>query len=439
MNISVDLSSDAYIELSNANSTTKFPLDRARNIPQKSIINFDPPKLSLANSAAKESSKTDFVNTLSLARHQINCAVAYDLSENNVYSDSIATVGEQHCYIMPLEQQSKVTGQLLAADAASNFNLYLYQYDVEQGILTHVDSSEKTAGNIEQTYAVLPQGSYILVAELMSGTGGDISFISNSYSNYDNFEPNDSDIVSKIPTVTVGQTITGNLDNPEDIDYFAFKLNSAETELKINISGSQEHQVEFFNAGVWQVLPHNQTISANGDAGATYYMRALAKPNTTTSALNNYQINTSNAFDTFADYDVWTTDQNLTDLVHYSYTEAYSNLSAGGKVIDANGAPVIGEQMAVSTIVNGTQVDEIVMTNTAGQFSVSFDLPRCTGNTITDRFDSNFGTPRDVWEVEYKPAQVIKMYPLSKRDDNDIRTLKYIHICDETFIETIYR
>ncbi|CAM3982109.1 MULTISPECIES: carboxypeptidase-like regulatory domain-containing protein [Pseudoalteromonas] len=169
-------------------------------------------------------------------------------------------------------------------------------------------------------------------------------------------------------------------------------------------------------------------------------MRALAKPNTTTSALNNYQINTSNGFDTFADYDVWTTDQNLTDLVHYFHTEAYSNLSAGGKVVDANGAPVIGEKIVVVTAVNGQQIHEVVTTNTAGQFSASFDLPRCSGNTITERFDSNFGTPRDVWEIEYKPAQVVIMYPLSQ-DGNiqDKRELKYIHICDETFIETITR
>jgi hypothetical protein len=446
VNTSIDISSDTYIELSNVDVTANFPLDRARHIPKKSKTNFTPPfktKLSLAKSASAAkilmSSSPEAANTLSLAPHQINCAVAYNLSENNVYSDSIATVGEQHCYIMPLAQQSKVVGQLLAADAASNFNLYLYQYDAAQGVLTHVDSSEKAAGIIENTYAVLPQASYILVAELMSGTGGDISFIGNSYSSYDSFEPNDSDILSKIPAASVGQTVTGNLDNPDDVDYFAFKLNSTETELKINVSGSVEHQIEFFNAGAWQVLPHNQALSANGDAGATYYMRALAKPNTTTSPLNNYQINTSNAFDTFADYDVWTTDQNLTDLVHYFHTEAYSNLSAGGKVVDANGVPVFGEQMAVSTIVNGEQVDKIVTTNTAGQFSVSFDLPRCTGNTITEEKASNFGTPRDIWSIKYKLAQDIQIYPLSKRDDNDIRTLKYIHICDETFIETIRR
>ena len=168
--------------------------------------------------------------------------------------------------------------------------------------------------------------------------------------------------------------------------------------------------------------------------------RALAKPNTTTLALNNYQINTSNAFDTFADYDVWTTDQNLTDLVHYFHTEAYSHLSAGGRVADANGAPVIGEQMVVVTAVNGEKIHEVVTTNVFGKFSASFDLPRCTGNTITKRFDSNFGTPRDVWEIEYKNAQDVIMYPLSKfDDDNSVRTLKYIHICDETFIETIRR
>jgi hypothetical protein len=447
VNTSVDISSDTYIELSNVDITANFPLGGARHIPKKSKTKFTPPfktKLSLAKSASaakslmsSSPSAPEAANTLSLAPHQINCAVAYNLSENNVYSDSIATVGEQHCYIMPLAQQSKVVGQLLAADAASNFNLYLYQYDAAQGVLTHVDSSEKAAGIIENTYAVLPQASYILVAELMSGSGGSINFIGNSYSNYDAFEPNDSDILSKIPAVTVGETVTGNLDNSDDVDYFAFKLNSTETELKINVSGSEEHQIEFFNAGAWQVLPHDQALSANGDAGATYYMRALAKPNTTTSPLNNYQINTSNAFDTFADYDVWTTDQNLTDLVHYFHTEAYSNLSAGGRVVDANGAPVIGERMAVSTIVNGTQVDEIVTTNTAGQFSVSFDLPRCTGNTIPEEKASNFGTPRDIWEIEYKLAQDIQIYPLSKRDDNDIRTLKYIHICDETFIETI--
>ncbi|TMM45791.1 hypothetical protein [Colwellia ponticola] len=169
--------------------------------------------------------------------------------------------------------------------------------------------------------------------------------------------------------------------------------------------------------------------------------RALAKPNTTTSSLNNYQINTSNAFDTFANYDVWTTDQNLTDLVHYFHTEAYSNLSAGGRVADANGAPVIGEQMVVVTAVNGEKIHEVVTTNVFGKFSASFDLPRCTGNTITKRFDSNFGTPRDVWEVEYKPAQVIEMYPASQIGDSnkDVRSLRYIHICDETFIETIHR
>jgi hypothetical protein len=449
VNTSVDISSDTYIEVSNVDITVNFPLDKSRHIPKKSKTNFNPPfkaKLSLTRSASAAKSlmsssplAPEATNTLSLAPHQINCATAYNLDEDNVYTDTISVVGEQHCYIMPLEQQSKVTGQLLAEDAASNFNLYLYQYDAEKNLLTHVDSSEKAAGTAEAVYAVLPQASYILVAELMSGAGGSISFIGNSYSSYDSFEPNDSDILTKIPAVTVGQVLTGNLDNPEDVDYFSFKLNNTETELKININGSEEHQVEFFNAGAWQVLPHNQALSAKGDAGATYYMRALAKPNTPTSALNNYQIKTSNAFNTFVDYNVWTTDQNLTDLVHYFHTEAYSNLSAGGKVVDVNGAPVIGERMAVSTIVNGTQVDKIGTTNAAGQFSVSFDLPRCTGDIYSEEKASNFGTPRDIWSIKYKLAQDIQIYPLSKRDDNDIRTLKYIHICDETFIETIRR
>jgi hypothetical protein len=347
-------------------------------------------------------------------------------------------IGEQHCYVMPLAQKSKVMGQLLANDAASDFNLYLYQYDPANNILTHVDSSEKAAGNIEQTFAVLPQASYILVAELKSGAGGSFNFVGNSYSNFDAQEPNDSDIVSKIPTVNVGQTVTGNLDNPADVDYFAFKLKASETEFKLHISGSDEHQVEFLNASSWQVLPHGQQLSAKGAAGATYYLRALAKPDTTSSTLNNYQIRSSNGSVRISGYDVYTTDRNLTDLIDYVATEAFSNLSASGTVLDSSGTPVVGERIAVVTAVNGEQIHKIVETNAQGKFNAAFDLPRCNGNTITGEFDSNFGTPRDVWRIEYKPKQKIIMYPLTKSGDKSAeRSWEYIHICKETYVRRV--
>ena len=404
-----DVSSEVYIELSTADILDNFPIGEGRNIPRETKVNLVTSlrtSLSKVQGGAKlrglmmESPKV--ANTTSAAPHQINCAQAYNLSEDIVYTDTISSVGEQHCFVMPLSQKSKVVGQLLAADMASNFNLYLYQYDDTQGILAHVDSSENAAGIIEKAYAVLPKASYILVAELMSGAGGAFNLIGNSFSSYDNFEPNDSDITSKIPAITVGQIVTGNLDNPEDVDYFGYKLKSNETELKINVSGSAEHQVEIFNAGAWQVLPHDQLINANGSAGATYYIRTLAKPSTIPSALNNYKITTSNSFAKFADFDVWTTDRNLTDLVDYVHTEAFSNLSAGGKVVDSSGSPLVGEKMVVATVVNGEQIHKIVTTNALGKFSASFDLPKCSGDIITGTFDSNFGTPRNIWEIKYK-------------------------------------
>ncbi|MGB0893190.1 MAG: hypothetical protein ACPGUD_02190 [Parashewanella sp.] len=442
-----EISSEAPITLSTIDNVQAVSLDNSRKIPQSSNTSLDvniDDSGSWFNQEAQAQGYAAFsaesAVEASLAPHRINCKKAFNLKQGNVYSDSITTVGEQHCYIMPLDKKSKVVGQLLAADKASDFNLYLYQYDKAKKLLAHVDSSEKPAGVIEKTYAVLPQASFILVAELKAGAGGSFNFIGDSFDQFDTFEPNDSGIVSKIPKVNVGQQLIGNLDNPADVDYFAYKLKDTEDSLQLYITASKEHQIELLNGGSWVTLPHSNSVTLKGVTGATYYLRVLAKPNTTTSPLKNYQIQSSSGFEKFVEYDVWTTDKNLTDLVHYFHTEAKNNLSAGGKIVDASGRPVIGDKMIVSAIINGKQVDKFAKTDNNGKFSVSFDLPRCEDPIIEKEYPSNRGTPRNIWRIKHRNvAEIVSLYHHVKKGKEDTRELRYIHICDEDFVRTITR
>ncbi|MGB0893355.1 MAG: carboxypeptidase-like regulatory domain-containing protein [Parashewanella sp.] len=442
-----EISSEVPITLSTIDNVQAVSLDNSRKIPQSSNTSLDvniDDSGSWFNQEAQAQGYAAFsaesAVEASLAPHRINCKKAFNLKQGNVYSDSITTVGEQHCYIMPLDKKSKVVGQLLAADKASDFNLYLYQYDKAKKLLAHVDSSEKPAGVIEKTYAVLPQASFILVAELKAGAGGSFNFIGDSFDQFDTFEPNDSGIVSKIPKVNVGRQLIGNLDNPADVDYFAFKLKDNETELRLFVKGSAEHQIEFLHAGSWKILPHKQTVKVKGAAGATYFLRALAKPNTKPSALNNYQVSSSYGSIRISSYDLWTTDKNLTDLVDYVDTEAHSNLSAKGKVTDASGNPVIGEEIKVVTIINSKTARRIVKTDAQGRFNASFDLPDCQGYTKTIVKASNFGTPRNMWRITYKPSQKVIMAPTDLIHDEEAhREWNYIHICREEFIRRITR
>lgn len=415
---SADISTNTYLEQSNVELEATFPSQPALRLPtnKKTTI-----KSSLGND------RSLFQDT---PAHQIHCSKALNLSENSVYTDSITTVGEQHCYVMPLSQKSKVVGQLLAADASSDFNLYLYEYDAAQKVLNYADGSELAAGKLESTYAITEKPSYILVAQLISGAGGNFNFIGNSYTNFDAYEPNDK----TFSLASIGKPLTGNLDNPADVDLYAYRLSGSEAELKLYVTGSPEHQFELFNNGHWQVLPKEQQISIKSSSGGTYGVRVIATPGATINPLHNYQIQTSNAVAKFDYWDVSTTDKNLTDLVDYVYTEAFSNLTVRGRMVDSNGVPVPGERMIVSTIVDYKQVNKHKTTNTQGYFTASFDLPKCKGNYLGE-FDSNFGTPRDVWNIWGMPAQPVLMYPATNHDID--ANWKFIHICKELLKEHI--
>jgi hypothetical protein len=367
--------------------------------------------------------------------HNINCALAYNLNENVVYTDSISTVGEQHCYVMPLNQQSKVVGQLVAADPASNFNLYLYEYDSGQGFLNVIDGGEVPAGSIEATYGVLSTPSYILVAELMSGSGGSFNFLGNSYTNYDSYEPSDSSTIDEIPAITVGQTVTANLDNPSDVDYYAYTLKSTESQLNVMISGSPEHQVEAFINSSWMVLNHDSGYTLTGSPGSTMYFRALATAGTTPSALNNYQIQTFYLISSINNINKWTTD-NLTNLVSGGLN-AHSNLGISGTVVDSSGIPVVGAAINIGVPIVDQYYTQTVLTNTVGSFSSTFDLPGCSGYSTLEKW-SNYGTPATLWRIKYdlwnSMSSQIHVYP--KNHPFDVIKLNYAHICDEQVIGT---
>ncbi|WP_298774741.1 hypothetical protein [uncultured Shewanella sp.] len=113
-------------------------------------------------------------------------------------------------------------------------------------------------------------------------------------------------------------------------------------------------------------------------------------------------------------------------------------MSASGKAVDVNGIPVIGEQIVVFTFVNGERVTRTLTTDESGQFTAAFDLPSCRGEKV-ETLASNFGTPRDIWEVAYNIAQIVYMVPLSQIVDESKfhDNYKFIHICDETLIEHI--
>ena len=367
--------------------------------------------------------------------HSINCAQAYNLNEGIVYSDSISTAGEQHCYIIPLNQQSKVVGQLAATDSASDSNLYLYEYDSVQGVLNVIDGGEVPAGLIEAAYGVLSTPSYILVAELMVGSGGSFDFLGNSYTNYDSYEPSDSSTLDEIPPITVGQTVTANFDNPSDVDFYSYTLKSTESQLKIIASGSPEHQVEAYINSSWMVLNHDSPYVLTGSLGSTMYFRALSAPGTTPSALNNYQLKTRYLVSSITDISMWTTD-NLTNLV-WEAKNAHSNLGIGGTALDSSGDPVVGESVVIEIPIVDQYHNQTVLTNALGRFSYSFDLPVCYGSSEIPKW-SNYGSPATQWRIRYdlwnSQSSQIFIYP--KNQQGDAIQLNYAHICDEQVIGT---
>ncbi|MBL4901820.1 MAG: hypothetical protein JKY62_04150 [Desulfocapsa sp.] len=420
---------DQSAEISTANTTSTLLSGKAKKIRRPELTK------SIVNAPTVMTNTAPMTTMTAPPSHSINCALAYNLNEDELYSDSISTVGEQHCYIMPLNQQSKVVGQLAATDPASDFNLYLYEYDSVQGFLNVIDGGEVPAGSVEATYGVLSTPSYILVAELMVGSGGSFNFLGNSYTNYDSYEPSDSPMTDEIPAITVGQTVTANLDNPSDVDYYAYTLKSTESQLKITSSGSPEHQVEAFINSSWVVLNHDSTYSLTGSLGSTMYFRALATPGTTPSALNNYQLKTSYLVSNITDISMWTTD-NLTNLV-WEAKNAHSNLGIGGTALDSSGDPVVGGSVVISVPIVDQWQTQVVLTNTLGRFSYSFDLPGCSGNPPLEKW-SNYGSPATYWRIYYdlwnSQTSQIHVQPLNQ--PGNVINLNYAHICDEQVIGT---
>lgn len=312
-------------------------------------------------------------NTFSLNSAQLTCS--------NTYSAT------------PIKLDSVILGQSVGTD----YNLLVYFYNHDTSSLELKGGSTNTGNTDEMFSTVMPAGNYILYAVPQSGVAPiEYAVGALGWSNYDAYEANENPSQATGANGANGNfVVTGNSDNPNDRDVFAYTAAPTQTEVHVRLNSSV-HTLQVASGSTWVTLtPNEETVALTlPSAGATIYLQVRPTVGTTVNPLINYQLIMSNPPAIEINYSV------VGDVQPgwYPGTEINSALTFNGTVIDQFGNVV---PFANNMIVEVTSEDgvflETASVNSSGNYSHTVNIPGCFSGTTELRWDYQYSL---CWEVE---------------------------------------
>ncbi|AQT61462.1 hypothetical protein [Cellvibrio sp. PSBB023] len=358
-------------------------------------------------------------------QYSFNNCYPFNIGSANTFSLNSAQLTCSNTYsATPIKLDSVIVGQ----SVGTNYNLLVYFYNHNTSALELKGGSTNTGNTDEFFSTVMPAGNYILYAVPQAGVAP-INYAVGAlgWSNYDAYESNENPSQATTANGASGNyVVTGNSDNPNDRDVFAYTAGSTQTVVQVRLT-STAHTLQVASGSSWvNLTPNGQTVSLTlPSAGATVYFQVRPTVGTTVNPLISYQLSMSNPPASIINYSV------VGDVQPgwFPGTEVSTALTFNGTVVDQfNHAVPFAQNVVVRarTAEEGT-VTESAPANASGNYSHTINLPECFGGETMLRWDYQYGV---CWEVDYHDDQ-LHTYTFGL-DAALGANVQYIHVCDAT-------
>lgn len=355
----------------------------------------------------------------------------FSVPENSAYFDTLANVGDQRCFTLTTAQNSKIKGLAVNQPAGANYDLQFFELNSATGNYDLKDFSTNASGDDITNY-VADAGSFLFLITKQSGSSAEnYIFGTFSYTGFDQYEANDKSSAATL--VSGGNLLTGNLDHTGDFDYYRYTFDTNQNRMLLSMDGADSHQLEIFN-GSWMVVPVSATgyVTINAAPGVELLARVVPKPGATFNAAATYQLKMNKFATSIVNTNVWTNDQNLTDLATFNKIEAHATLGFSGRLVDESGAAVPGELMRATVFAAGQAIQMLAYTDENGRYNFYYDdLPQCSGSSLVERFPRQ--TPSTFfWRIRFD--DYIVGYTIEGTFSDVVAERAYAHICSETVV-----
>lgn len=307
---------------------------------------------------------------------------------NSLEFDKIAEEGQARWYLF-YTGAGKLTLDLKTPNSEGvDYDVYLYQYDEEEGMINLIGGSE-IANTAEEHFAmIVDEGIYFVLVNGYSGYDATNDYqLGLGYSDtYDAVEIDDTITTSTV--VSTPFNVTGTIDNAYDYDFIKFTLTqSGAITLSLSNDGSTDniYRMDLYNSSGTAIgyLTQGQKGRATLAAG-NYYICTRATTyggdNTSTYTLTGSfataaaRVNVTSAGNAFIDYGYgkfWRIDKSATVI-----GTAYD--SAGNLVPNAN------IEIYVPVVVGSEIKTASGTTDSQGKFSITLNLDVAAGQYMYD-------------------------------------------------------
>lgn len=310
------------------------------------------------------------------------------ITVNSVEFDKITEEGQARWYLFYTEA-GKLTINLTAPNSEGvDYDVYLYQYNDEDGMITLIDGSAYENTAEEHCTMMVDEGIYFVLVNGYSGYDAENEYqLGIGYSDiYDEAEIDDTIATSTV--VSLPFSVTGTIDNAYDYDFIKFTLTqSGAVTLSLSNNGSTVniYRMDLYNSSGTPIgyLTQGQKGRASLNAG-TYYIGVRATTyggdNTSTytvtgsfarTAARVYVTSAGNAFIDYGQGKFWRIDHSAT-VTGMAY-DSDGNLIPNAN-IEINVPVVFGNQIKTAS---GT-------TDSQGNFSIELDLGVASGQLKYD-------------------------------------------------------
>lgn len=366
------------------------------------------------------------------------------LDINTLYTISGVQAGEEFAYHFNLPQNARVQVQLVNQSAGTDMSLTLFRDD-GQGNLSVVGSSDAAGNADEYLNGVLPAGDYYWYMVAKVASNSQFSFGVAVDSNIDAYEPNDTPQTAfALPDAL--NKVTGNLDNPNDVDYFDFKAlrgQSVSMYLGDDGKGTRNQWIfERFDGANWIVVPANSTSTYPSVApGTVVKVRVRANPAVAQDPTAQYKLTLGssprlNASDVKGDNIV-----RVPVSVFPLATQTARTLNWTTQWSDSTGAPLLGVTPVLRVDkhfvdLNFRWVDYKATTDSAGKSSSSVNIGSCNGDFRTLITDSSTGVTYkwDTWFNEGGWRIELDEFPGVGVGGNNVQYVSLGHICTQNIV-----
>lgn len=345
---------------------------------------------------------------------------------------------------------------LVGQSTETDVNLSVLRHNPDD-TFTAIGTSANTGNLDEVVLALTEPGHYYWFMEVIDSDGSPFNFGAAVATNLDAYEFNDTETLATI-LPDKQNTITGNMDSINDIDYYQFTVVRGQ-DISIRLLDetlSDEFIFEINNNGWTPLVANNNYLLSNLQANQSISLRVRANTALPADPSNNYTLTTSSIVTSFTN-DVISGESNVNriPLIAYSQpyltTQAYNRLNWSLVLRDSTGAPIEGAIAYFNFIKDvedqaNTSTSYQALSNTNGKISDQINLNSCTPNVkgiLHTEYSLGY---KNVWEsdVEVGAWQIVIPTNRGLDENGEIDTIgiggdnvPYVyfgHICDQDLI-----